>query len=359
MMHLPPRIRCHLATRRTLVYRVPHNERVQVAVFPPKGIQFPRGSDWHKLLAGLVAAGAEQAEWAGDLTHPTAIVALNHHEAVDACMRATRLPPRDCVLVVLEPEVTAPRMYTPGVRSRYGHVFAASTRWARRLRGEAFCWPQELTWNDVGAPEGTVASVLVNAHKRSAVRGSLYGLRREIIRTFQVRRLQLSLFGRGWSAGLSSDALEGSKAVGRALLGHRMPHLGEAYGDSGWKPVQWRGPVEHKADAFQMGNVGIVVENSADYVSEKLFDVVRHGLAAVYVGPPLEEFGIPEGIAVATSPDPAHVADAVSALTPAMIQDRVELAREWLMSDGAAQHDQAAVLHDLGMRIGRALLART
>jgi hypothetical protein len=331
---------------------------MRVAVFPPKGSSFPPGSPWDRLLKGIVDAGAEEAQWAEAVTDPTFIVALNHHEAVERAMSALALAPKDCALVVLEPAVTAPRMYTAGVRRRYGHVFAASAWWARRLHGEAFLWPQEITWEDVGDRAGAVASVLVNADKRSAVHGSLYGLRRKIIQTFDGQGLELDLYGRGWSSGFRRDALEGSKAVGRALLGNRPPDFGEAYGDVGWKPAQWKGPVESKTDAFRAGNVGIVVENSADYVSEKLFDVIRHGLVAVYVGPPLEEFGVPSDMAVLARPDPRHVADVVSALSLSEIQARVAQARAWLTSEGALKHDQAGVLHDLGVRLGRALITR-
>jgi len=331
---------------------------MRVAVFPPKGTRFPSGSPWDRLLEGIVEAGAEAAQWAEALPDPTAIVALNSHEAVEQSMSALALAPRDCALVVLEPVVTAPRMYTGGVRRRYGHVFAASALWARRLHGEAFLWPQEIAWEDVGDREGDVASVLINADKRSAVHGSLYGLRRKVIQTFDERGLKLDLFGRGWSSGFRRDALEGSKAVGRALLASRTPDFGEAYGDVGWKPAQWKGAVDRKTDAFRGGNVGVVIENSADYVSEKLFDVIRHGLVAVYVGPPLKEFGVPDDMAVLARTDPNHIADVVSALSLNEIQARVDRARAWLTSEAALMHDQAAVLHDLGVRLGRALIAR-
>ena len=213
-----------------------------MAVFPPKGLRFPSGSSWDRLLEGIVDAGAEEARWAEALANPTAIVALNHHEAVEQSMSALALTPKDCALVVLEPVVTAPRMYTAGVRRRYGHVFAASALWAHRLDGEAFLWPQEIAWEDVGDRQGAVASVLVNADKRSAVHGSLYGLRRKIIQTFDVRGLKLNLYGRGWSSGFRRDAVEGSKAVGRVVLGNRIPDVGEAYGDLGWRLHSGRVP---------------------------------------------------------------------------------------------------------------------
>ena len=116
--------------------------------------------------------------------------------------------------------------------------------------------------------------------------------------------------------------------------------------------------MEHKTDALRSGSVGIVVENSADYVSEKLFDVIRHGLAAVYVGPPLKEFGVPDDMVVLARPDPNHIADVVSTLSMNEIRARVARARKWLTSEDALRHDQAAVLHDLGVRLGRALITR-
>jgi hypothetical protein len=37
----------------------------------------------------------------------------------------------------------------------------------------------------------------------------------------------------------------------------------------------------------------IIVENSCDYVSEKIFDCFKAGVVPIYVGPSLPEFGIP------------------------------------------------------------------
>ena len=45
-----------------------------------------------------------------------------------------------------------------------------------------------------------------------------------------------------------------------------------------------------------------MIENSLDYISEKLFDCFKSGTVPIYIGPNLEEFGIPSNTVI-VAPD--------------------------------------------------------
>ena len=54
----------------------------------------------------------------------------------------------------------------------------------------------------------------------------------------------------------------------------------------------YRGVALDKTAILQSYDISIVIENSLDYVSEKLFDAVQAQNIVIYVGPDLETFGI-------------------------------------------------------------------
>ena len=57
-----------------------------------------------------------------------------------------------------------------------------------------------------------------------------------------------------------------------------------------------------------------MIENSADFVSEKLFDSVRAGCVSIYVGPELERYGIPTSTAISVCPDHKSIMEKVAEL---------------------------------------------
>lgn len=262
------------------------------------------------------------------------------------------VPVRRTALVVLEPRVTAPRMYEMSALVHYGHRFAPSPLWAEPLAAEVFPWPQM-----VGEPAQTsgpwpYAASMINAEKRSAVRGSLYGLRRKVIRACDVNSVPLAVFGSGWDNSAPQRFEAGSKAVARALLARDRPQLGEALGQPSIRPGHALGVVADKSSAFAAAPASIVIENSRDYVSEKLFDALSAGIAPIYVGPPLGLFGIPPEVAVQVEPHAPDVVTALSDFPEARREEITQAGREWLRSTDAQRHEITRVLKELGRVIG-------
>jgi hypothetical protein len=58
--------------------------------------------------------------------------------------------------------------------------------------------------------------------------------------------------------------------------------------------------------------VAVVIENSQEYMSEKLFDAFVGGCIPVYVGPDLEVFGIPSSLYVTAEATPESVQRGIS-----------------------------------------------
>ena len=134
-----------------------------------------------------------------------------------------------------------------------------------------------------------------------------------------------------------------------------MPSATEAFGDLRMRPTNWLGPVEDKLTAFSRAQWTVIIENSPDYVSEKLIDAVVARAAPIYVGPKLETFGFPANIAIACAPTSNSVVDALMSVSPERLTEVLHAGEAWLQSDSSRSHEITVVLSKLGTAIGRVL----
>ena len=310
------------------------------------------------LIHGLRTAGHQVDGYGRGADSAHALIALNHQPEVQQIQSTYGIPPDRTTLIVLEPRVTAPSMYRPNTLKLYGLRFAASPIWADSIGAQAFPWPQQIGPQRQTTGPYDFAASMINGDKRSAISGSLYGLRRRVIQASRENGLSLGVFGPGWDASKSSKTLIAAKASAKAVMSRNVPHLAEAFGTLSVRPTSWMGTVEDKNTAFASAPVAIVIENSADYVSEKLVDAIRGGAAPVYVGPPLSDFSLPNSIAVQVPASAGEILQAVKALSSEQTAEIVATGGEWLGTQEAKKHAMEQVLWDLGCSIGSQLQDR-
>lgn len=108
----------------------------------------------------------------------------------------------------------------------------------------------------------------ISANKTSSYDGELYSTRREAIRYFEQRFPDdFDLFGVGWNT---------KRGWRRGMAGADDKHHYTSY----------RGPVAHKWDIMPAYRFAICYENAAlpDYVSQRVFDVLRCNCVPIYWG---------------------------------------------------------------------------
>ena len=331
---------------------------MRVLVVPPIGVTFPEDSPWGFLLLGLRHAGHEVA-WLGTTSQGCeALVALNHQDQVKRIQAEWGITPARSALVVLEPRVTAPLMYRHSVLSRYGHRYAASPMWADKVHGEEFLWPQVLSPRSPAPGSTAFAATVINGDKRSAVPGSLYGLRRSVIRSCEEQSIPIAVFGPGWGNSFAHRAKQAAGSIVKATKAGVLPAVGESLRDLRMQPVHWMGAVDNKRQAFAVARHSIVIENSGDYVSEKLIDAVCAGVVPLYVGPQIRQFGLPADIAISCEANASHIVETLRRLTEDRRWEVAEAGREWIGSAESRRHEIRVVLEDLGLRIGEQLGSR-
>ena len=136
--------------------------------------------------------------------------------------------------------------------------------------------------------------VLIAANKVSPTSNSNYKLRRRIAKQMSVH--DLDTYGPLWNTGLVSKLSHRISVGMNALKGGFIPNLLEIYGDLHWKYPTYIDEPTDKHQIIQQYRYSLVAENSSDYCSEKLFDVVINGSVPIYVGPRNFELNLPDGM---------------------------------------------------------------
>jgi hypothetical protein len=218
---------------------------------------------------------------------------IAHRHSIEALREAddNGVPRSRRALVVWEPEIVEKERYSVEVLKNYGVIYAPSPIWASKVSGKSFRWPQDAI---VGiSPQRDWIKrknkfVIIQGNKFSARKGELYSLRRKVIKGLNEK---VDLYGTNWNKGVRFDWWHWSRSAIRSNLKEisiaSISGIGRHY-------ANYFGETSFKKETLANYRLAIVIENSSDFVSEKLFDAISAGCLAIYVGPILEEFGIDE-----------------------------------------------------------------
>jgi hypothetical protein len=245
----------------------------------------------HKSFLGLENSGNEnllpsQMKLVSTSTeNPDLIICVDVDRSALKLVRSMRRRGITTVLVASEPSAVVPFNGHPKVLK----VFDKVLQIGRPGQLPLLPWPQHPFDNPVTTQKrDSGKAVLIQSRKYSFVKGQLYSLRVHVAS----RDKRVFVVGHGWTE------------TWYRTLGRLMIELGRAVRAgaavdwqtciSGFKtPLNLLGPAESKNVAMQEFKVAVVIENSQEYMSEKLFDALVGGCIPVYVGPDLGTFGIP------------------------------------------------------------------
>jgi hypothetical protein len=192
------------------------------------------------------------------------------------------------VLIANEPRVVVPQHSDPRILRDFDKVI----RVGRPDQSPVLKWPQTWNFQQLEASRKRRA-VVVNADKWSFVSGQLYWVRAAI----SANNDDVDVYGHGWDRGflvrLAHRAFELLRTIGSAVF----PNLkGLRYVTA--TPRNYKGIAADKIATMSKYKVALVIENSPEVMTEKLFDAWFAGCVPVYVGPPLAPFGIPDSLVI-------------------------------------------------------------
>jgi hypothetical protein len=174
--------------------------------------------------------------------------------------------------------------------------------------------------------------VMINRNLMSFVSGEMYSLRRLLAQ----RSKQIDVWGMGWDMPFIRRAI---RVFEELIIPINHGYKVKSSALRGWfrKPIAYLGPSDDKLTTLVGYDYSIVIENSLDYMSEKLFDCLFTGTLPVYVGPDPESFGIPSFVAIHSKPNIEAVMESMELAKKVDLQRWRKDLLDWLNSQGVEQ----------------------
>lgn len=169
-----------------------------------------------------------------------------------------------------------------------------------------------------------ISAVMVASNKFSFIHGENYTLRR--ICTAELENLYV--FGRDWTASLFTKLRRLAFEFLVALTsGRKLQMRQEKLFQS---PMRSMGPVDDKLGTMAKYKVALIIENSDEFISEKLFDAFLAGCIPVFVGPNLDQWGIPESLVYVAENNVASIREQIDTALQTEFSEFQSRLLDWL-----------------------------
>ena len=195
------------------------------------------------------------------------------------------------VLILSEPSTVVPGQYRKSVLNRFDLVIPAGQSRANKLGIKSWAPnPYNFELQNNNNELRTEEVVMINAAKFSANKNSLYGLRRNVSKELNLRNIGYKLVGENWRMPKTKELRERIWAVRKEVGAGNFPHLTEAFSNFFYSYPEYIGRIDDKINELKKYRYALIIENEADYISEKLFDAICAGCVPVYIGHDLSDF---------------------------------------------------------------------
>jgi hypothetical protein len=225
---------------------------------------------------------------------PQLIIFMNNHSRL---LRKAKNKFNDAkkVLILWESRITKPQNFLLKDINSYNFIYTPSYKWIQGSNVRQFNFPQGPSKISFSTMEEwkrrSDTLILFQANKYSFVKGEQYSLRRSVIAGLDK---ELILFGKSWNKKFANCMI----LIRALLLFIRYWYVVPFTTPKNiWIYAQnYSGFIVEKKSVLETAKFSLVIENSLDYVSEKLFESISYGCVVIYCGPPLEDFDIPSDI---------------------------------------------------------------
>jgi hypothetical protein len=177
---------------------------------------------------------------------------------------------------------------------------------------------------------------MVVSNKVSPLKSSNYSVRRRIAKENNDEFVQI--FGTLWKESVFSQARHRIAVLRFNLVNHYWPNLRSVYGGLHNHYFGLKGPVDDKFKVLSRSKFTIVIENQNTYISEKIFDAIASSCVPIYLGPKLEQAGIPKGVAIQVKDDKFDVRTIVRNASDQDVLEVLKNGIKFLQSDSYTSH---------------------
>lgn len=281
------------------------------------------------------------------------LININHNwKSISEQMKSSSSSPVLKILIRVEPSSVYPSQYTSEVESKYdliltpGNVNAANQSEFIRYPYDynlnpstpSSSTPDPLKIVDLNQKMGVysfanwekrdIKCSLIAANKISPNGTGNYGLRRQ----FASQNLSdgLNVYGQLWDSKLFSRLKYRLAVLKFAIQSKSEFHIMLIFADFFKKFKNVRGPVLDKHGIIARSKFSLVIENTEDYVSEKLLDALIGGSIPIYFGPSLEITGIPESLVIRCDRNDSNPLELVRKIDEAQIIEKLKAIVDFL-----------------------------
>jgi len=241
------------------------------------------------------------------------------------------------ILVMLECEAILPKMHEKKTLNEYGLIISPSRYWAPQHEKIIINYPlisnlSSSYKNDFESRKHKFG--IIQSNKYSCIKGEMYTFRRRVIKEFRKRNISLELRGKNWDKSVIVNLITFYRILRVNLKKTFFSKL--IFIPKSVLGIRSRESVSEKSKDVFLASIkyAVVIENSLDYVSEKLFDCFKAGTVPIYIGPNLEEFGIPADTAIVAPSNISGLFDIISNIDAYPHKSILENGKKFLLSGG-------------------------
>jgi hypothetical protein len=208
------------------------------------------------------------------------------------------------VLVRQEPRIVLMETYTKDNTEQFDHVIDVGK--VKNSENSVINWPQDLSKDFSNVKNRSEKIAVINSNLLSLAKGENYSLRRQIALEIH----EIDLYGYQWNNGFRSKVSILIKEFRKyAFKVNNIKFCGLKHFFRFFN--NYLGEVKDKREILSNYKYSIVIENSSDYLSEKLFDVMFSGCIPIYIGPNLTNYEIPDYLYIQAKPEISDIKEKI------------------------------------------------
>ena len=255
---------------------------------------------------------------------PDVFICVDYHPRFRDEIRMERKQGIPTVLVKQEPNVSAPVHKLPNP----DNVFDLVVKRGDPYGSPIFITFQECNIRYLSQQIRKDRVVTINADKWSAIAGDFYSFRRICFSSDD----RIELFGHGSSEKNSKRLQRLFKEV-LIAIGFMLISILAKSKTIFLRPLNYLGQGDDNMSTLAEYKVLMGIENSREYMSEKLVDALLAGNVPVYVGADPKRFGLPEELYFSCEPDLGEVREIISQGLSVNSEDFRSKVKVWIESD--------------------------
>jgi len=225
------------------------------------------------------------------------------------------------VLIRTEPRIIIPSQYNEKIEKLFDLIIdfgSVHKNNLKHIKGEVWpVSPEVFRKVSLNFCDGDLIdkAILISSNKNNFMKDNLYILRKKVVDELS---LLVDVYGDGWRNFNINFVRQLIGAIFLGIINYKQSIVfsREVICSISWpkRSANRYLKVRSKANYYKLYKVILVIENSGEYLSEKLFEALASGRPVVYVGSDLEKWGIPSDVYVKANKSLESIRDCVEEL---------------------------------------------